>query len=64
MGQKSFSFIALLILATGQTLATFLLSGNFSLSIDELIIFTIGELISSATGLTNFTGMLSKPLEQ
>ena len=54
MGQKSFSFIGLLILATGKTLATFLLSGNFSLSNDE----------SSATGLVNFTGMLLKPLEQ
>ena len=64
MGWKSFSFIGLLILGTGQTLPTFQLSGNISLSIDELIIFTIGEVIFSAAGLMNVTGMLSKPLEQ
>ena len=67
MGWKSFSFIGLSILGTGQTLATFQLSGNISLSIDELIIFTdywIGKVIFSATGLMNFTGMLTKPLEQ
>ena len=56
--------IGLSILGTGQTLATFQLSGNIPLSIDELIIFTIGEVISSATGLMNFTGKLSKPLER
>ena len=54
MGQKSFSFIGLLILGTGQTFTTFQLSENISLSVDELIIFTIGEVISSATGLMNF----------
>ena len=59
MGPKSVSFIGLLILGTGQTLAIFQLSGNISLSIDELIIFTIGGEISSATGLMNFTCMLS-----
>ena len=64
MGRKSFSFIGLSILGIGQTLAAFQLSENISLSFDELIIFTIGEVISSATGLMNFTGMLSKPLEQ
>ena len=64
MGRTSFSFIGLSILGTEQTLATFQLSGNVSLLIDELIIFTIGEVISSATGLINFTGMLSKSLEQ
>ena len=64
MGRKSISFIGLSILGAGKTLTTFQLSGNISLSIDELIIFTIGEVISSATGLMNFTGMLSKPLEQ
>ena len=64
MGRKSLLFIGLSILGTGQTLTTFQLSGNISLSTDELIIFTIGEVISSATGLMNFTGMLSKPLEQ
>ena len=64
MGRKSFSFIGLSILGTGHTPATFQLSGNISLSNDELIIFTIGEVISSATGLINFTGLLSKPLEQ
>ena len=58
MGRKSFSFIGLSILGTGQTLATFQLLGNISLSIDELIIFTIGEVISSARGLMNFTGIL------
>ena len=58
MGRKSFSFIGLSILGIGQTLAAFQLSGNISLSFDELMIFTIGEVISSATG------MLSKPLEQ
>ena len=64
MGWKSFSFIGFLILGTEQTLPTFQLSGNISLSIDELIIFTIGEVIFSAAGLMNVTGMLSKPLEQ
>ena len=64
MSQTSFSFIGLSILGTRQTLATFQLSGNIFLLIDELIIFTIGEVISSETGLMNFTGMLSKPLEQ
>ena len=64
MGWKSFSFIGLSILGTGQTLATFQLSENISLSIDKLIMFTIGEVIFSATGLMNFTGMSSKPLEQ
>ena len=59
MGRKSFSWIGLSILETGQTLATFQLSGNISLSIDELIIFTIGEVISSATDLMNLIGMLS-----
>ena len=58
MGRKSFSFIGLSILGTGQTLATFQLLGNISLSIDELIIFTIAEVISSARGLMNFTGIL------
>ena len=58
MGRKSFSFIGLSILGTGQTLATFQLLGNISLSIDELIIFTIGEVISSAIGLMNLTGIL------
>ena len=58
MGRKSFSFIGLSILGTGQTLATFQLLGNISLSIDELIRFTIGEVISSAIGLMNFTGIL------
>ena len=43
---------------------TFQLPGNVSLSIHELIIFTIGEVVSSAAGLMNFTGILSKPLEQ
>ena len=62
MGRKSFSFIGLSILGTGQTLATFQLLGNISLSIDELIIFTIGEVISSAIGLMNFTGILPEPL--
>ena len=33
MGRKSFSFIGLSMLGTGQTLATFQLSGNISLSI-------------------------------
>ena len=51
MGQESFSFIGSSILGTGQTLAIFQLSGNISLSIDEMIIFTIAEVISSATGL-------------
>ena len=50
MGQESL-FIRLLIL--GQTLPTFQLSGNVSLSVDGLIIFTIGEVISLATGLMN-----------
>ena len=59
MGRKSFSFIGLSILETRQTLATPQLSGNISLSIYELIMFTIGEVISSATGLMTFTGMLS-----
>ena len=63
MSRKSFSLIGLSNLGEGQILVTFQLSGNVSLSIDELIIFTIGEVISSATGLINFTGMLSKPLE-
>ena len=63
-GHKSFSFIGLSIIGTGQTLATFQLLGNISLAIDEFIIFTVGEVISLATGLMNFTGMLSKPLEQ
>ena len=35
-----------------------------SSSIDEFIIWTTGEAFSSATGLRNFTGILSKPLEQ
>ena len=47
------------ILGTGKALATFQISGNISLLIDELIIFTLGEVISSAAGLMNFTGMLS-----
>ena len=59
MGRKAFSCIGLSILETGQTLATFQLSENISLSIDELVIFTIGEVISSATDLMNFTGMFS-----
>ena len=42
---------------------TFQLPGNVSLSIHELI-FTIGEVVSSVAGLMNFTGILSKPLEQ
>ena len=50
MGRESFSFIGLSILGTWQTLATFQLPGNISLPIDELITFTIGEVISSATG--------------
>ena len=64
MGRKSFSFIGLSILGTGKALTTFQQSGNIFLSIDELIIFTNGEVISSATALMNFTGVLSKPLEQ
>ena len=59
MGRKSFSFIGLSVLETRQTLSTSQLSGNISLSTDELIMFTIGEVISSATGLMNFAGMLS-----
>ena len=59
MGWKSFSFMELSILGTGKALATFQISGNISLLIDELIIFTLGEVISSAAGLMNFTGMLS-----
>ena len=47
------------ILGTGKALTTFQISGNIALLIDELIIFTLGEVISSATGLMNFTGMLS-----
>ena len=61
MGWKSFSIIGLSILGTRQTLVTLQISGNISLSIDELIIFTTGEVISSATGLIKFTGMLTKP---
>ena len=38
MGRKFFSFIGLSILGTGKTLATFQVSGNISLSLDELII--------------------------
>ena len=64
MGQKSFSFIGLSILGTEQTFATSQLSGNISLLIDELIIFTIEEASFSETGLMNFTGILSKPFEQ
>ena len=64
MGWKSFSFSGLLILGTGNTHATFQLSGNISLSLNELIIFTVGEMISWAAGLMSFTGMLPKPLEQ
>ena len=45
MDQKS-SFIGLSILGAGQTLTTFQLTGNVSLLIDELIIFTIPEVIS------------------
>ena len=59
MGWKSFSFMELSILGTGKALTTFQISGNIALLIDELIIFTLGEVISSATGLMNFTGMLS-----
>ena len=64
MGLKSFSFIGLTIFGTGHTIVTFQLSGKISLSIDEFILWTIGDAISSATGLWNFTGILSKPLEQ
>ena len=64
MGLKSFSFIRLPIFGTGHTLATFQLSGKISLSILEFIIWTTGEVISSATGLRNFTGTLSTPQEQ
>ena len=64
MGWKSFSFSRLLILATGNTHATFQLSGSISLSLNELIIFTIGEVISWAAGFMSFAGMLPKPLEQ
>ena len=64
MGWKSFSFSGLLILGTGNTHATFQLSGNISLSLNELIIFTIGEVISWASSLMTFAGMLPKPLEQ
>ena len=53
MGWKSFSFIGLSMLGTGQALDTFQVPGSISLSIYELIIFTIGEVISSATGLMN-----------
>ena len=59
MGRESFSFNGSSILGTGQTLVTFQLSGNISLSIDELIIFTIAEVIASATDIINFTSMLS-----
>ena len=59
MRWKSFSYIGLPVLGTGKTFANFQLAGNISLSIDELIIFTNGEVISSATGLMNFTRMLS-----
>ena len=59
MGRKSVSCIGSSILETGQTLVTFQLSGNISLSIDELIIFTIAEVIASATDLMKFIGMLS-----
>ena len=55
MGLKSFSFDGLTIFGTGHTIY---------LSIDEFIIWTISEAISSATGLRNFTGILSKPLER
>ena len=44
MSQKFYLFIGLFILGTGQTLATFQLSGNFSLSIYEFIIFTTAEV--------------------
>ena len=63
MGLKSF-LLSVVYFGTGNTLATFQLSGKISLSIDEFIIWTIGEVISSATGLKNFTGVLSQPLEQ
>ena len=64
MGLKSFTFIGLSIFGTGHTLATFQLSGKASFWIDEFIIWAIGEAISSATGLRNFTRILSQPLEQ
>ena len=64
MGLKSFTFIGLSIFGTGHTLATFQLSGKISFWIDEFIIWAIGEAISSATGLRNFTRILSQPLEQ
>ena len=58
MGWKSFSFIGLSILATGQTLATSNCQEIFPYPLmNELIIFTIGEVISSANALMNFTGM-------
>ena len=41
--RKTFSFIGLSTFWTGQALATFQPSGDISLSIDELIIFTIGK---------------------
>ena len=64
MGLKSFTFIGLSIFGTGHTLATFQLSGKACFWIDEFIIWAIGEAISSATGLRNFTRILSQPLEQ
>ena len=44
MSHKSYLFIGLFILGTGQTLTTFQLLGNISLSIYEFIIFTIAEV--------------------
>ena len=55
--------MGLSIFGTGHTLAI-QLSRKTSLSIEEFIMCTIGETISSTTGLRNFTGMLSEPLEQ
>ena len=40
-----------------DTLATFQLSKESSLSVDEFTVWTIGEAISSAPGLRNFTGI-------
>ena len=59
VGRKSFTVTRLSIFGIGHTCATFQLSGKISLSIELFIMWTIGDVIWSTTGLRNFTGILT-----
>ena len=65
IGQKSFAVTGLCIFGIGHMHVTLqLLSGKISLLVEVFIMWTIGDVIWSTTGLRNFAGILLCPLEQ